>query len=111
MEESNREIEFIIAQQAQFAADIQLLKELVRGQQEILKDQQEIIREQHSLMKEQHHEYAKQITHLADVVGDLTSLQQNSNGIVGTLAQKVADNDDRLNTLITMVERHMSGHA
>jgi hypothetical protein len=86
------------------------MKELIKGQQEILKDQQEIIREQHSLMKDQHREYMNQITHLADVVGDLTSLHQNSNSVVGTLAQKVVDNDERLNTLITMVERHMSGH-
>jgi len=110
MEEPNREIEFIVAQQAHFASDIELLKELIKGQQSILKDQQEIIKEQHSLMKEQHREYMTQITNLTGVVGDLTSLQHNSNDIVGRLAQKVADNDERLNTLINMVESHMSGH-
>jgi flagellar biosynthesis chaperone FliJ len=111
MADQSREIEFIVAQQAQFASDIQLLKELIKGQQEVLRDQQEIIKEQNSLIREQHHDYMNQMTNLTGVVGDLTSLQHNSNNIVGTLAQKVADNDERLNTLITMVERHMSGHV
>lgn len=47
---------------------------------------------------------------LADLVGNLAR-QENTNSIVANLAQRQITTEERLNSLITVVERHINGHS
>lgn len=96
-EEMQKKMEFIIEQQAQFAADIQLMRETQEAE-------------------------SKRITNLTDavitvvgVVGQLSAAQERTNAqvaeltqAIGTLADAQANTDERLNTLIGMIERYFS---
>ena len=97
MEDINRKIEFIVEQQAQFAADIQMIRETIK--------------EQHEVNKEQQRDFMNDLTMLANIVGNLASLQEKTNAIVANLAQRQITTEDRLNSLITVVERHVGGHS
>jgi hypothetical protein len=84
-----RTIEFIVNQQAQFSTDIQLLKENQKEMQQVIMDNQAATQ--------------KDIRSLVDVV---TSLARLHEGLVRT----VQETNSRLNTLIGIVERHISDH-
>lgn len=101
-----RNIEFIISQQAQFAADIQFLKEnqeaLQQNQQALQQNQQAITKQQEAILGNEA-ATQKDIRSLVDVVASLARLHEALTGTVQDLAS-------RLDTLITVVESHLTGH-
>jgi len=103
-EEMNQKMEFIVEQQAQFAADIQAMREVQAADAKLLKDG---------------------LIGLVDIVGHLARAQMRSEETVDSLAaaqartdkniklltEAQARTDERLNNLISVVERHISGNG
>jgi len=99
-------IQFIINQQAQFAADIARLEENLAKLGESTS--------KHDARLDQIGETMLQIT---EVVSATAITQQNTNAILEKLAERMvelsgqqAHTDERLNALIAIVERHLSDH-
>ena len=103
-EELNKKMEFIVEQQAQFAADIQAAREVQAADAKLLKDG---------------------LIGLVDIVGHLARTQMRSEEAVESLAvaqaqtdenikhltEAQARTDERLNNLINIVERHIGGNG
>jgi uncharacterized protein YoxC len=113
MDDLNRRMEFIIEHQAQFAADIQQLKEQHR---ELLQQQKELLQQQKELV-EQHKGFVGNLDQVLGLVARLAGAQENTNALVANLAERIGDltrtqigTDQRLNTLISIFERHISNH-
>jgi predicted nucleic acid-binding Zn-ribbon protein len=85
-EQFERHMQFIVEQQAQFAVDIQQLKE---AQAELTK---------------KHNHLTEALTTVVGMVGKLTHAQDRTD-------EKLSETDDRLNTLIGVVERYFSGNG
>ncbi|HKO36365.1 MAG TPA: hypothetical protein VJV21_07795 [Pyrinomonadaceae bacterium] len=85
-EHFERHMQFIVEQQAQFAVDIQQLKE---AQAELTK---------------KHNHLTEALTTVVGVVGKLTHAQERTD-------EKLSETDDRLNALIGVVERYFSGNG
>ena len=85
-EELNKKIEFIIEQQAQFAADIQLMREVHDADTKLLK-------EETHLMKEQLHGLSDAVITIVGLVGKLTEAQQRTDAKVAELAEAQARTD------------------
>jgi hypothetical protein len=92
-------MEFIIEQQARFAVGIQQLNE----------QQREIV--------EQHKGFVGDLQRVLGLVGSRAAAQENTNAIVANLAERVGDisraqigTDQSLNTLISIMEPHLSSH-
>src|SRR5262245_42010802 len=103
MDEINLKMEFIIDQQAQFAADIQELK----GQHK------ELLQQQKALV-EQHKGFVGDLQQVLGLVASLAGAQENTNALVANLAERIGDltrsqigTDQRLNALISIVEPHL----
>jgi hypothetical protein len=77
-----RTMQFIIEQQAQFASDIQIIKEVIKAQQE---------------------QFGSNINQINTVLLDVATSQERTNEIVEVLAQRVVD-------LSSLVERHIARH-
>ena len=89
-------MQFILEQQAQFAADIQVMKEVSKAQQE---------------------RFERDINQIRTVLLDVATSQQRTNEILAVLAernvdlgQRVADLSDRLVNLAVLMERHIASH-
>jgi hypothetical protein len=89
-EEMNRKMEFIVEQQAQFAADIELMRQIHSADAKLLKEETKLLKEQYR--------------NLSDTVTTVV-------GLVGSLAQSQARTDERLNIFINVVERYISGNG
>jgi chromosome segregation ATPase len=85
-----RQIEFIIEQQAKFTTDIAELKE---GMVELKESQQRT---------------TEHISNLADAVLSLTNIVEKQGDQIAALAAQGKETDARLNTLIDIVERHIT---
>lgn len=100
-EELQRKMEFIIEHQAQFAVDIQSLREsqaeIVRAQAEA----QQRVDERMSRMEDV-------VLHLAGVVERVVEVQEQTVRTVADTVRAVAETDERLNSLINVVERFIS---
>lgn len=92
-EQFERRMEFIVEQQAQFAVDIQQLKEA----------QRELTR--------QHNHLTGALTTVVSMVGDLSEAQARTTEQIAKLTNKQSETDDRLNVLIGVVERYFSGNG
>ena len=99
-EEMNKKMEFIVEQQAKFAADI------------------EIMREVQARTNTQMDNLSRAVVTVVGLVGDLTAAQVRTNerldslsDIVEKLTQAQLRTDERLNSLISVVERHISGNG
>ena len=99
-----RRMQFIVEQQAQFSADILELKETqkLEGQ----------------LWREKYDNLTDAITTIVGMVGKLTesqarlfAAQERTDDQLSELTNKQAETDDRLNTLIGVVERYFSGNG
>ena len=106
MDDLNRRMEFIIEHQAQFAADVQQLKEQHR---ELLQQQKELV--------EQHKGFVGNLEQVLGLVARLAGAQENTNALVANLAERIGDltrtqigTDQRLNTLISILEPHITNH-
>ncbi|MGH9765433.1 MAG: hypothetical protein ACREAC_31755 [Blastocatellia bacterium] len=78
-----RTMQFILEQQAQFASDIQQIKEVIRAQQE---------------------QFGRDINRVNSVLSDVATSQERTNEIVEV---KLAE---RLVELSNLVERHVADH-
>lgn len=100
-EEIGKKIEFIIEQQAHFAVDIQMLREVQAADS--------------ALMKESYHTLTGAVTTIVSLVGKLAEAQERTNAKVAELTQAVARTDatvaelaERVNVFIDVVERYIS---
>jgi len=89
-EEMNKKMEFIVEQQAKFADDIEILREVQAADARRLGDG---------------------LLSMMDIVGHLTRTQIRTEETVNTLAQAQAHTEERLTILINIVERHMGGNG
>lgn len=89
-EEMNKKMEFIVEQQAKFAADIEILREIQAADARRLGDG---------------------LLSMIDIVGHLTRTQIRTEETVNTLAQAQAQSEERLTILINIIERHMGGNG
>jgi len=89
-EEMNKKMEFIVEQQAKFAADIEILREIQAADARRLGDG---------------------LLSMIDIVGHLTRTQIRTEETVNTLAQAQAQTEERLTILVNIVERHMGGNG
>jgi hypothetical protein len=96
-EEMNKKMEFIVEQQAKFAADIEILREVQAADARRL---------------------GNGLLSMIDIVGQLTHTQIRTEETVNTLAQDFsrlaqaqAQTEERLTILINIVERHMGGNG
>jgi hypothetical protein len=100
-EEIGQRIEFIIEQQAQFTADVQILREIQAADTKLL--------------KEQYRNLSDAVVATVGMVGRLADAQQRSERRVSELAEKVSEltdaqarTDERLNIFINVVEKYIS---
>ena|SRR5438132_12331534 len=93
-----RRMEFIVEQQAQFAADIQQLKETQETEAK--------------LWREKYDNLTDALTTVVGIVGRLAEAQERTDEQLSELTNKQAETDDRLNIFITVVERFIgrNGH-
>jgi allophanate hydrolase subunit 1 len=96
-EEMNQKMEFIVEQQAQFAADVQVTREIQARDAKLLKDA---------------------LLGVMDIVGSLTRAQMKTDETVNLLAddfrrltQAQARTEESLKILINVVERHIHGNG
>jgi uncharacterized protein YdcH (DUF465 family) len=100
-DEIRKKMEFIIEQQAQFAADIQQLRETQAAHFKI--------------MNEKHNTLTEALTTVVGMIGKLSVAQERTDANVAELAEKMitladaqASTDERLNMIIGMIERYFS---
>lgn len=93
-EQFERRMEFIVEHQAQFAGDIQRLKETQEAEAK--------------LWREKHNDLTDAMTTVVGMVGKLAEAQQRTDEHLSELTTKQAETDDRLNVFITVVERFIS---
>lgn len=96
-EEMNKKMEFIVEQQAQFAADIQAMREVQA--------------EESKLRNQEYQRLSGALIGVIDIVGSLTRAQQRTEESIKLLTEAGARTDERLNNLISVVERHISGNG
>ena len=103
-EEMNKKMEFIVEQQAKFAADIEIMRQVQAADAKLLKDG---------------------LIGLVDIVGSLTRAQIGADGRIDSLAEVQKQTDENLKRLseaqaqteaslkilINVVERHISGNG
>ena len=91
----NRKMEFIVEQQAQFAADIEVMREIQSTDAKLLKAETKLLKAETKLLKEQYRNLSDAVTTVVD--------------LVGSLAQAQTRTDERLNIFIDVVERYING--
>ena len=96
-EQFERRMEFIVEQQAQFAVDIQRLKETQEAEAK--------------LWREKYGALTDALTTVVGLVGKLAESQERTDEQLSELTAKQAKTDDRLNALINVVERYFSGNG
>ena len=96
-EQFQRRMDFIVEQQAQFAVDIQQLKETQEAEAK--------------LWREKYGDLTDALTTVVGMVGKLAEAQERTVEQLSELTSKQAETDDRLNALINVVERYFSGNG
>ena len=103
-EEMNKKMEFIVEQQANFAAQIEITREVQAADAKLLKEETKLLREETKLLKEETKQLKERERTLADAV--LTVV-----GLVRNLTESQQRTDERLNIFINVVERYISGNG
>jgi hypothetical protein len=103
-EELSRKMEFIVEQQAQFTADIQVMREVQAA---------DTVR-----FKEETRQLKDAITTIVGLVGGIAQAQTRTDARVAELVvaqtrtdEKLAELAERLNVFIGFVERHIGGNG
>jgi peptidoglycan hydrolase CwlO-like protein len=103
-EEMQQMMEFILQQQATFTVNLERLTEKV----EHLSDAQRRTEQNLAELATAQAQMARQQTHMNEVVAAIADAQQRTESKVAELAEAQAHTDERLNTLINVVERYFS---
>lgn len=103
-EEMQKMMEFILQQQATFTVNLDLLREQVNH----LSDAQRRTEENLAELVTAQTQMARQQTHMNEVVAAIADAQQRTEARVAELAEAQAHTDERLNSLINVVERYFS---
>jgi len=90
-EEMDKKMEFIVEQQAQFAADIQVAREIQAQDAKLLRN------------------LSDAVMMVVGLVGSLTEAQGRTDDRLNMLAQAQTRTEERLNIFIDVVERYISG--
>jgi hypothetical protein len=96
-EEMNKRMEFIVEQQAQFTADIQVMRE-VQAQDA-------------NLLKEQDRKLSDAVVAVVGMIGNLVQSQTRTDESIKLLIEAQARTEQRLNIFINIVERYISGNG
>ena len=111
----DKRIEFIIEQQAQFSADIEVMREVHAADTKLHKEETKLVREDAKLMKEQIRSLNDAVTAVVGMVGRLSEAQERTDA---TVAQRFAElaaaqerTEERLSIFINVVERHLGGNG
>jgi hypothetical protein len=121
-EELNRKMEFIIEQQAQFSADIEVMREVHAADTKLLKEETKLVKEQTRSLNESVHSLNAAVTAVVGMVGRLSEAQELTEGKLAQLrahtdarfadlAEAQTHTEERLNILIDVVGRHFSGNG
>lgn len=113
-EELDRKMEFIIEQQAQFSADIEVMREVHAADTILLKEESKQFKEESKLVKEQIRSLNEAVdslnaavTAVVGMVGRLSEAQERTNATMAELASAQGRTEERLNIFIDVVERHL----
>ena len=124
-EELNRKMEFIVEQQAQFSADIEVMREVHAADTKLLKEESKRFKEESKLVKEQIRGLNEAVDSLnaavtavvgmvgrlsegqEDTDSRLTKLRAHTDTRFAELAEAQARTEERLNIFIGVVERHL----
>ena len=116
--ELDRKMEFIIEQQAQFSADIEVMREvhvadrkLLKEETKLLKEETKLLKEETKVVKEQIHSLNAAVTVVVGMVGRLSEAQVRTDDTMAELARAQARTEERLNIFINVVERHLGGNG
>jgi len=90
-EEMNKKMELIVERQAQFAADIQVAREIQAQDAKLLRN------------------LSDAVMMVVGLVGSLTEAQGRTDDRLNMLAQAQTRTEERLNIFIDVVERYISG--
>ena len=96
-DEFNKRMEFIVEQQAQFTADIQIMRDVHEADVKLLKDQ--------------HRSLTDVVNGVLGIVGHLVTAQQKTEAAQQRTDAKLAELADRLNVFILFVERYIGGNG
>ena len=96
-EEMDKKMEFIVEQQAQFAADIQVMRE-VQAQDA-------------KLLKEQDRKLSDAVVAVVGMIGNLVQSQTRTDKSIKILIEAQARTEQRLNIFINVVKRYISGNG
>lgn len=96
-DELNQKMEFIVEQQAQFAADIGVIREIQAADAKHLKEETKLLKEETKLLKEGHRTLSNAVITVVGLIGTLTEAQKRT--------------EERLNIFIDVVERYISGNG
>lgn len=92
-EQFQRRMQFIVEQQAQFSVDIHQLKEV------------------QAELTTKHNHLTEALTTVVGMLGQLAKTQDRTDVQLSQLTNKQAETEDRLNTLVGVVERYFSGNG
>ena len=110
-DELNRKMEFIIEQQAQFSADIEVMREVHAADTKLFKEESKLAKEQIHSLNESVHSLNAAVTAVVGMVGQLSEAQERTNAAMFELASAQARTEERLNIFINVVERHLGGNG
>ena len=96
-EEMNKKMEFIVEQQAKFAAEIEIMREVQATDTRLL--------------KEQGRKLSDALITVVGIVGNLTEAQTRTDESIKRLSEAQTRTEERLNIFINVVERYISGNG
>lgn len=110
-EELNRKMEFIVEQQAQFSADIQVMREVTAADTLLLKEGTKLLKEETKLLKEQYRSLSDAVTTVVGLIGGLAQGQAELVAAQTRTNEQLTEVAERLNIFIGVVERHLGGNG